>query len=60
MSEKMTTADVLDQLMEITTRAVEAAQGRGCMETVQKDFDALDAALTPIFGTNPARPKGEA
>lgn len=60
MSEKMTTVEALDQLVEIATRAVEAAQGQGCMEAVERDFDALDAALTPIFGANPARPKGEA
>lgn len=59
MSKTITTTEALDVLVEISTRAVEASQGRGCMETVQKDFDSLDEALTPFFGVNPAR-QGEA
>ena len=56
MSERLTYEQALDRLVEIAERAVEAAQGRGCMETVEKDFDALDRQFDRILGApNPAR-----
>lgn len=55
MSKELTFEQALDRLVKLSTQAVEAAQGRG-WETVEKDFDELDAQLDRLLGApNPAR-----
>ena len=56
MSEKLTYSQALDRLVELSTRALEAARKGWSLEFIEADFDELDAQFDRILGApNPAK-----